>query len=155
MRILAIDPGRTIGFSTNFKYFHYESETKLVESWQRDYTIYGDEGHAAFNQTLRALKPQVIICESFDFRQAKRGLDMIAVEYIGIIKLFCYPGTFTQLIFQNSSVKSKKGFWTDKKLKHLNLHIPGEPHAMDALKHRLHYEKEQGLLDMNLFKNLE
>lgn len=109
--------------------------------------------HLAFHATLVKVLPDVIVCERFDFMQNKKGVDYTPVEYIGVIHLYC-QSTGTRLYFQGRDIKSKKSFWDEKKLRFLGLYEPGLGHAMDALKHRLHFEERQGWFDFNRLKGL-
>lgn len=147
MRILAIDPGVVTGFSVTPQEGHHHV-------WE---TNFGDlspaSPHLSLHATLVKVLPDVIVCERFDFRQNKKGVDYTPIEYIGVVHLYC-QSTGTPLHFQGQDVKSKKSFWDEKKLRFLGLYNPGLGHAMDALKHRLHFEVAQGLFDLNRLRDL-
>lgn len=98
----------------------------------------------------RIVTPLHIVCERFEFRktdQYRDKIDYTAAEYVGVVKLFAkmYKNANVKLIMQSASqVKEKKGqenppFWTEAKIKHLGLWVPGKPHAMDAVRHYLYY----------------
>lgn len=148
MRILAIDPGVTTGFSVT----PYDGHPHV---WEDNFgELSPASPHLALHATLVRILPDVIVCERFDFMQNKKGVDYTPVEYIGVIHLYC-QSTGTALFFQGRDVKSKKGFWDEKKLRFLGLYEPALGHAMDALKHRLHFEERQGMFDLRVFKDLE
>lgn len=149
MRILAIDPGVCTGFSAT-------PQEGFTDLWQTTFEELSPASpHLALHATLVKVMPDIIVCERFDFRQNKRGVDYTPIEYIGVVELFC-QSTSTPLHFQGQDVKSKKSFWDEKKLRHLGLFRPGKDyeHAMDALKHRLHFEERQGWFDYNLLRGL-
>lgn len=149
MKVLAIDPGVTTGFSIT-------PDRSPDHLWQVDFgTDYPNRPHLAFYEMLDRESPDVIICERFDFRQNKRGVDYTALQYIGVVELYCQK-SHTALYFQGQDVKSKKGFWDDKKIKYLGLYRDGKEyeHAMDALRHRLKWEERNGLFDFNILKDL-
>lgn len=146
--VLAIDPGVTTGLASNIHVPLLIPVRPLA--WQFSSTEH-DSPHWEFLETLENYDPDVIVCERFDFRQAKLGVDYTAVEYIGLVKLHCEINN-VPIIWQGQDAKSKKSFWTDDKLKQLGLYIPGQPHAMDAQKHLLKYQLDHGQFDLNLLK---
>lgn len=145
---MAIDPGVDTGFSVTPRPGH-------PHVWEDNFGVLSPASpHLALHATLVKVLPDIIVCERFDFMQNKTGVDYTPVEYIGVIHLYC-QSTNTPLYFQGRDIKSKKNFWGDeKKLRHLGLYVPGLGHAMDALKHRLHFEERQGWFDFNLLKGL-
>lgn len=92
-----------------------------------------------------------IVCEKFEFRKTDEHRDKIdyaAARYEGVINLFAqqFKDTNVKLIMQSASgIKEKKQnvdnppFWTEAKIKHIGLWVPGAPHAMDATRHYLYY----------------
>lgn len=147
MRILAIDPGVDTGFSMT-------PNGRSADVWQTNFgELSPASPHLALHATLVKVLPDVIVCERFDFRQNKRGVDYTPVEYIGVIQLYC-QSTDTPLHFQGQDITSEKSFWNRKKLKFLGLYQEDFVHGMDALKHRLHFEERQGMFDMNQLKGL-
>lgn len=148
MRILAIDPGVDTGFSKT-------PDGRSADVWENNFgKLSPASPHLAFHATLVKVMPDVIVCERFDFRQNKRGVDYTPVEYIGVIHMYC-QSTDTPLYLQGQDITSpKKAFWDEKKLRFLGLYREGMTHGMDALKHRLHFEERQGMFDMNRLKGL-
>lgn len=148
MRILAIDPGVCTGFSVTPK-------ARTAHVWQTTFKDLSPASpHLALHATLVKVLPDVIVCERFDFRQNKRGVDYTPVEYIGVIHMYC-QSTDTPLYLQGQDVTSEqKSFWNKKKLQYLGLYDPSMEHAMDALKHRLHFEVKHGLFDLHKLKEL-
>lgn len=147
MRILAIDPGVVTGFSVTPREGH-------PHVWQTNFgELSPSSPHLSLHATLVKVMPDVIVCERFDFRQNKRGVDYTPLEYIGVVHLYC-QSTDTPLHFQGQDVKSKKSFWDEKKLRFLGLYEPALEHAMDALKHRLHFEVKQGIFDLRQLRDL-
>jgi len=113
------------------------------EEWSHG-QIGPQEHHLALWRFLQKERPDILICESFQFRQFdgnRTGIVLISNEYIGIAKL--YAETFTegsfkpQVVFQTAS--QGKGLMKDDKLKNLSLWFPGEQHARDAARHLVYY----------------
>lgn len=81
-----------------------------------------------------------LVCEEFDFRAnlQKSRVDLISREYIGIIKL-CAAEADKIVLFENAS--TAKRYVPDWKIKSLGPGAwqPGQPHAMDAMRHLLYY----------------
>lgn len=123
---ISIDPGGTTGLCT----LDVDSrELKVIEL--------EPEHHVHLWNVLHTLKPEQVICERFDYRRHLMNADLTAVEYIGIVNLYC-KSSGTELKLQQQ-LKGDKGLWTNDKLKQLGLYKPGKPHAMDALRHMLYY----------------
>lgn len=143
LKILAIDPGGTVGFSSSI---HKEPFWQIkFEDMEQFYTYL--LGFSNFD---------VMIFERFDHRQ-KTNIEQDAIEQIGVIKLFSCKHPDIKLVAQGADCKSEKGFWDNKKLKHLGLYQPrklNNKHGLDALRHRLHYEERNGMFDYNLLKDL-
>jgi hypothetical protein len=89
-----------------------------------------------------------VVCESFQ----NRGMDkeLVACELVGVVKMFeqdvsdtpCFSGrqwVFWETASQVTSKKEGGSFWTDDKLKKLNLYAPDFRHAMDACRHLLQH----------------
>ena len=93
---------------------------------------------------LEAQGPKLdLVVERFQFRYGggRSRVDLSAVEVIGILKLYNQMYSWSEdapkLYLQTPS--QAKNLWTDSKLKHLGLWIPGKPHAMDATRHLLYH----------------
>lgn len=133
-RYLGIDPGGTTGLAI----YTETPETPQGEGiWKRE-QVGPVEHHAQLMDRLRALRPDLVVCERFTYQQRDKVI-LVPVEYIGIVKLYCIA-TRTKLHFQMASqAVGEKCFWNDKKLAQIGLHLPGQPHANDATRHLLYY----------------
>jgi hypothetical protein len=131
MRIIALDPGGTTGVAT------YETEHQIWDHCQ----IGPAEHHNALWNYLTDTEPDVIIYERFMYqrRELTRGvtLNLDAVEYIGVVKLWYSQHVNVELVCQTPH--QAKMFWDDEKLKTVGLYITGAPHANDATRHLLYY----------------
>lgn len=127
MKILAFDPGGTTGVCG------WHDLAGIVMQQQLDIVNH----HLALWTLLEAVKPDIVVYERFDFRQGKTKIDMVAREYIGVIKLWQQQQPGVTLVPQTAAFG--KGFWTNEKLKAARLYVPGSPHAMDATRHMLQY----------------
>lgn len=124
MRILAVDPGRTNGIA-------FRNSSGNISSVQIAYVDHGEALPLAFYNFIVNFKPELIAYESYNFIQGRTGNDYTPVEMIGIINLYSQMykiGTHPMTSGQ------AKGFWSDDKIKALDLWIPGQRHGMDALR---------------------
>lgn len=123
--IVAFDPGPHLG----------------VAEWHDDKTVvsYVLEGEPAeLWYLLDSLAPELIVYERFDYRPHQPNADLTAVELIGVIKL--YAAVHQVPTVPQTQLKGHRGFWTDDKLKALNLYNIGERgHSNDALRQLLYY----------------
>lgn len=143
MRILGIDPGEDVGLSL------LNTVTEEDRSWQINVKSV-ETPHLALYITISGLKPDVIICEDFYHLPRYMKLSMITSELIGIIKLYAQEEDI-KLIMQNRGMKQG---WPNKKLQMLGLFQPGKDFedAMDALRHRLVYQEQHGMIDWSKLK---
>jgi hypothetical protein len=126
MRLVAFDPGGTTGICT----------------WQDGVWSLSQIGpgphYLGLWDRLHLLRPDTIICESFEFRQSKQrdNINLISREYIGVVRLFgiLYD---TPVVFQTAS--AAKSFVSDEKLKVMGLYEVGQRHANDATRHMVLY----------------
>lgn len=124
MRIIALDPGGTTGWCL------VNAKGLII-----DYGQLVDEHHAKLYDLLTNEHPDTVICERFMHRQTL-GVDQTALEYIGVAKLWC---EIEQVPLVMQTAAQAKGFWTDTKLKDINLYKANKRHAMDAIRHALVY----------------
>ncbi len=118
--IIAFDPGYTTGVA-------FQEGTNV--------TLMQIKGLTGVWAVLHTGQPDMIVYESFLY-QRRDKVDLRPVEAIGVIKLYA-ERTSTPILSQTPA--QGKRFWTDKKIKKLGLWEPGEPHAMDALRHLLYF----------------
>jgi hypothetical protein len=128
VKVISFDPGGTTGYTNSIlsdgmlSVGASQAKWSVGELW--DY--------------LDAEEPDIIVYESFEYRnRARAGLDLTPVELIGVIKLYIEK-------VDNVTVRPQRpgtgfDYFTDKKLKEDGLYIPGKPHAMDAVRHLLHW----------------
>src|SRR5262245_52010581 len=95
------------------------------------YQIGPGEHHQELWQYLSDTEADVVIYERFMYqrRELTRGvtLNLDAVEYIGVTKLWCQQHADVKLVCQTPH--QAKLFWDDDKLKQVELYTPGAPHA--------------------------
>ena len=124
MKIIGLDPGGTTGTAL------YDLRH---DSWERR-QIVGEHHNEALWKYLVLVHPDIVVCESFIYQQRTK-VDLRAVEYIGVARLYCQINSMS-LIEQPPAMKA---FWDDDKLKAINLWVPGSPHACDATRHVLQF----------------
>jgi len=130
--VLAFDPGTTTGWASFLKpndrdgYESGQIEDGCLPVWQ-------------FLDTMNALDPEfipdVIVCESFQYRPKLDKAVLSPVEVIGVIKLWCHNNK-VKLQFQTPG---QRMWWDDNKLKRMQVYKPNKPHANDAMRHLLTY----------------
>ena len=136
--ILALDPGGTTGYC-----FVQPDMPRPIVGHIGPHEHHQDlyEGlRKATHSSLAAKTELHIVCEQFEFRQTERHRDFINYiprEYIGVVKLFCQWHPEVHLFMQSAA--QAKGFWSDDKVKLLDLWVPGRKHAMDAVRHYLYH----------------
>jgi hypothetical protein len=131
MKILAFDPGITTGYAVG--YLDVEKGLLTIGASQEKFS------HDVLLQYLIDTKPNLIIYEKFEYRnRARPGLELFSRELIGIIKLYYAYNSFSTTLVEQTPAQAM-GYFTDKKLKELEIYQPGKPHAMDALRHLLQW----------------
>jgi hypothetical protein len=128
--VLALDPGVTTGWA------------RFVTPNNRDGYTSGQivNGVLGLWASLRMAAfldgmPDVIVCESFQYRPKLDKAVLEPVEVIGAVKVFCYMNEI-KLVMQTPA---QRMWWTDDKLKRSQVYKPGQPHANDAMRHLLTY----------------
>lgn len=125
--VVAFDPGRTTGHAVG----EITDGLMLVRCGQDQFD------HIMLYQQLCLLNPDAVIAEEFEFRnRARKGLDLYPRELLGVCELWCQQNK--KMLFRQKAMEGK-GFYTDEKLKRDGLYIRGKPHAMDGLRHLLHW----------------
>jgi hypothetical protein len=130
MRIIAFDPGGETGWA---KYTQVGDKRTITKG-----EVIYDDHHAWLYDELHFFAPQLVITERFDYRSNKKHVELISVEYIGVMRLFC--NKYGVDLVQQTQLKGHKGLWTDDKLKVLGLHTPSKGgHANDAVRQLLYH----------------
>ena len=126
-KVVSLDPGRTTGHAVG-------------ELWDGMMTVRAGQtefDHIMLYNQLQLLSPDIIICEEFEFRnRSRKGLDLYPRELLGVCELYTQQHKIP--LFRQKAMVGK-GFYTDGKLKEDGLYVRGKPHAMDALRHLLHW----------------
>jgi len=133
-RILAFDPGGTTGWALQ----------QVVDDYHRPINprislghIDGNGYHKILLEFLHETVPSTIVYERFDYRMKKRKVELEAVEYIGVIKL--YSQMTNCPIIEQPQMKDTNSFWDNDKLKALGIYTVGVTHSNDAARQLLHY----------------
>lgn len=132
MKVLTLDPGGTTGYCFLETFSNRDAIHKIVSGQIEEHNH-----HAYLWKMFYELDPDVIISESFEYRnKARAGLVLVSKEYIGITKLWC---ELYGREYKEQSPASAMGFVQDQHIKNLSLYKPGNPHAMDAIRHMVYY----------------
>lgn len=128
MRLVTFDPGITTGIvqgtvtpgNLDFRAGQAEFSVKDLFYFLRDYN------------------PEVVIYETFEYRnRARKGLELFPVQLIGVINLWGQIHPYKKLYPQTPGTGFDR--YSNAELKRLGYYQPGKPHAMDALRHTLHW----------------
>lgn len=133
MKILAIDPGKTTGYSVGItkdgaplQFISKQAQLDHLQLWL----------------LLQGESPHCIVTERFDFRnKVKTGTELISAELNGILHLYSLLHR-KRLDLQGASTHGaggKKGYFSNMKLKQLGIYLPGKDHAMDSLRILLYW----------------
>lgn len=125
MIIIALDPGVTTGVC-------------IYEKGNITKAFTGQANHEVLYDLLFSYQPDTIVYERFDYRPHQPAADLYPVELIGVIKLYCQRNGVKAI--PQKQLKGHRGFWTDDKLKALDLYKVGEQgHSNDATRQMLYY----------------
>jgi len=93
--------------------------------------------HIMLYDQLQLLKPDMIVAEEFEFRgRARKGLELYPRELLGVLELYCQQNKIR--LFRQKAATGM-AYYSNEKLTRDGLYIRGKPHAMDALRHLLHW----------------
>jgi len=134
MRVVALDPGGTTGWA------FWDSDRSTFGQITEEGQLGPGSHHTELWVLLRTFEPNVVVCESFLYRQQANAV-LVSCEYIGVTELFCQV-KHTPLIYQTASVIHGGGPWDDVALKKLGLWTRGARHANDAKLHLINYLAE-------------
>lgn len=128
--LLSLDPGGTTGLAL----FEYdENSYELV--WRKQVPN-GLQGFLDWTwEEGEDLLIDEIVCENFSLREGLHGVDLSPCYVIGALEAL-WPNAVTPITYQAPSQKSLCG---DARLDKLRLHVPGKPHANDAVRHAIIY----------------
>lgn len=127
-RVTSLDPGGTTGIVTALI---TEARTAVVVR-QHPFT------ESELYTELTFGKPDYIICETFEYRNKSRaGLVLRSRDLIGIVNLYDQTHDECRLFMQSPA--QAKGFFTNDKLKKMEIYPVGVPHGRDALRHFMYW----------------
>jgi hypothetical protein len=138
--LIAIDPGETTGITCVTRYL--SSKVELIQQnqlacWPFDMAV------EAFKDLIHPPtihKPTYVVYESYrvyKWRLQEHSFSEIpTIQIIGCLKTWCHHFSVP---YSSQTAQQGKGFFTDDKLKELDLYFPGQPHARDSLRHAAHF----------------
>jgi hypothetical protein len=133
--LTAIDPGGTTGIAM------YDAQYIRGSYFKQQYDVMhlGPGDHYEDLYSLlerRRTHNSIVIAEGFDNRD-NPAARITSAEYNGVVKLWRDRNPDVPVVFQTAALG--KGFWTDDKLKKVDLYFKGFKHGRDAMRHLLHY----------------
>lgn len=135
--IMALDPGGTTGVAIA----NLDNDKIMLNGYQ----IGPHEHHNGLYQKLGDEEPNVVVSESFSFRQHKKTgsgskdkVELISREYIGVAKLYCRQFGVT---YHEQEPSHAFHFVTDWKLDKLGLleKKVADRHYHDSMRHLIYY----------------
>lgn len=126
--IYAFDPGGTTGIA------YIDNEDNLISTTN----LGPEEHHNKLWHYLLWAKPDIIICEQFQYRPNPQAMkvNLIPREYIGILKLYAGLKHIEMFMYTPGNAKT---FIQDTHLKKLELWKGKTAHERDAIRHLLYY----------------
>lgn len=125
MRIIALDPGLTTGYAkigpdlgVNYHQIHGR------------FNVYTELRRAA-----RTGEETVLVCEDWKPRAGALSEQVDPHRIIGWAEGFAHNEGWPFVLQQAGSVKGKRPWMSDDKLRRIGWWVPGKDHARDALKH--------------------
>jgi hypothetical protein len=129
MQVLAIDPGITTGY-VNARISAASPIILVCDQSRMD--------HKQFWTFLQNIHPDLIVCESFEYRsRARDNLELYSRELIGIANLYNQLNHDTKLIMQTAA--QAKGHFSNGQLTSLKVYKKGKEHGRDAMRHFLYW----------------
>ena len=130
--ILALDPGVTTGYC----FGTYADRKLYLIPGQRKFSL--GELYKLLNR-VSFIPGTHTIYEDFAYRNASRsGLDLTPVKMIAIIELWDEYKNRRSMFYKQTAADGK-AFYSDAKLKEMELYVKGLKHGMDATRHLLHW----------------
>lgn len=132
--VLSLDPGGTTGYAWG----NIEDGLMTVSTGQAQWSV--NDLWFQLNET----HPDIIIIERFDYRnRARKGLQLISVELIGVVHLYCAtvesdPKRAVEL-FEQQPGSVINQYFNKKKLEHDGLWHQNQTHGNEACMHLLHW----------------
>ena len=128
--ILSLDPGGTTGYAV-----FDVVENEFPELLKRGQIVGGLKGFIDFvDDVIDNMLIDLVVCESFTLREGIYGADLSPVSIIGALEGMY--GKVIPIVYQEPKLKP---LCDDARLKKMGLHIPGKPHANDAVRHAVIY----------------
>jgi len=131
MKIMAFDPGVTTGIAI------YDSKSPDEFTTGEATSAFQPENLFLIWNELDQQEPDRVVYEKFTPPAATRHrVELFPVQVIGVIRLYAHLNVVDEY---SHTASMAKGFWTDEKIKRLDLWVPSQGHGMDALRHLLYH----------------
>jgi hypothetical protein len=140
-RLLAVDPGETTGLTiidVSHPYPQCHNVALIIQdqipSWPLEQFI------TPFTKILSTCTPTQIVYEAYHvyrWRLQEHAFSEVpTIQIIGALKTLAIQH---KIPFLRQTAQVGKAFFTDQRLKSMDMYIPGAPHSRDSLRHCAHY----------------
>lgn len=126
--ILALDPGLTTGWAVYEKIPIHDLRYRSGQVHQDDVWNLLESSHFARDEPAITR----LVVERFQYRPHLPKVHLSPVEVIGVVKEWARQHE-VDITWQTPA--EGKFYYTDKRLKELDVYTPGKPHANDAMRH--------------------
>src|SRR5204863_7952354 len=135
-RLLAIDPGETTGVTIIDVHPHTIQLVGQMQigSWPLEKSLHD------FVAMFATAQPTQMVYEAYHVYSWRlnehKFSEVPTLQIIGVLKAL---SILEHVPYTSQSAQVGKAFFTDKRLKALNLYFEGAPHARDSLRHALQF----------------
>ena len=144
MRILAIDPGGTTGWTKLEIQRGSDPQVRDNHTWASG-ELNRKKHHYDLYTLLGLTNPDILLWEQYRTEPGEGWQETIAIQYIGVIELWLQERRNRRPTIRTYSYPASKikEFWTDRKLIHVGLYESGSTHIRDTRRQVLVYLTEQ------------
>jgi len=138
-RLLAVDPGETTGI-TVLDQRHPDNPTFVLAAQAQLKTWPFEDAVHNFHDLFTIFKPTFMVFEAYHvykWRLQEHTFSQVpTIQIIGALKTWA---VHFGVPYIEQTAQTGKAFFTDSKLKMLDMFIAGQPHARDSLRHAATY----------------
>jgi hypothetical protein len=148
--LIAVDPGETTGITvaTRTDLGAWLNGQDQIDSWPLDKFVW------SFHTLIFKTRPDLVVLESYHVYAWRLNehtySEVPTIQIIGALKALCI---LNAIPYVEQNAQTGKAFFTDDRLKRMNMYFEGAKHARDSLRHAAQFltfgreaiqEKEKG-----------